>query len=118
MTFAFGENRHEDVGAGYGGLPGPAHMLRGPAQHPADAAARDRLRLGVSVQHRRGQRRLQELVQITLKLFQVHAAGKQYLNRVLVLGQCTEEMLEGHELVPMSPRQLDGVVKALLKVAR
>ncbi len=54
--------------------------------------------------------------EVAAQFLDVHTAGAQNGDRVLIVGQSKQEMLQGGELVMSFVRQREGTVKALFQV--
>ena len=115
MALALGEHRDQHVGAGHFLAAGGLHMDRGALQHALEARGRLGV-LGVAGDQ------VAELVvdigdDLAAQLVEVDAAGAQHGDRILVLGQRQQQMLERGVFVPALIGVGEGPVQRFLEVA-
>ncbi|MNM88183.1 hypothetical protein D3C81_1003860 [compost metagenome] len=110
LAFLFAENRHQHVRASHLTLAGALHMEHRALQNALEAQGR--LGLAVLVMLR-NQRRggIDELLQIAPQLVQVRPARTQHSRRGLVIQKCQQQVLDGHEFMPLGPRLLEGEIE-------
>ncbi|MNZ64178.1 hypothetical protein D3C78_823440 [compost metagenome] len=110
LAFLFAENRHQHVRAGHLTLAGALHVEHRALQNALEAQGRLGLAILVML---RNQRRggVDELLQVTPQLVQVRPACTQHSCRSLIVQQCQQQVLDGHEFMPLGPRLLEGEIE-------
>ncbi len=116
MAFALGEHRDQHIGAGHLLAARGLDMDRGALQDALEA----RRRLGVLDM---GRDQIAELVvdvmtDVAAQLLEIDGAGAQHRDRVLILGQRQQQVLERGIFVPPFVGISEGAVQGLFEVAR
>ena len=114
MALPLGEHRDQHVGPGHLLPARRLHMDRRALQHPLEAGgglgilrmvADQPLQLGLDI-----------VGEVAAQLVDIDIAGAQHRDRILIVGQREQQMLQGGELVMTFVRQGQGAVKALFEV--
>ncbi len=115
MALALGEHRDQHVGAGHLLAARGLDMDRGALQHALEA--RGRLGILAVVGHQIVEFVVDIAEHVAAQPVEIDAAGPQYGNGVLVLGQRQQQMLEGGVFVPPLVGVGQGPVQRLFQIA-
>ncbi|MDT4809889.1 hypothetical protein FQZ97_427910 [compost metagenome] len=110
LAFLFAEDRHQHIGAGHLALAGTLHMEHRTLQDALEAQRR----LGFAILVVLGNQRrggVDEFLQVPPQLVQVRPASPQHGRRGLVVQERQQQMLDGHEFMPLGPRLLEGEIE-------
>ncbi|MCY1173017.1 hypothetical protein D9M73_131660 [compost metagenome] len=116
LAFLFAEDRHQHVGAGHFALARALHVEHGTLQHALEAQGW----LGFTVfvvdrDQRRGG--VDELLQVMLELVEIGATGAQNGRGSLIVKECQQQMLDGHELMTLRTSLLEGKIEGDFELA-
>ena len=116
MALALAEQRHEDVGTGHLIAAGGLHMDRGALHDALEAGGR--LRVAGAVGRQAGEILVEEFGEVFLDFVDIDAAGAQHRDRVGIVDQPEQQMLEGGVFMLALGREGKGAVQGLFKIAR
>ncbi len=110
LTFLFAEDRDQHVGAGDFALAGTLHVEYRTLQDALEAQGR----LGFAILVVLGNQRrggIDELLQVSPQLVQIRTARLQNRRGGFVIQKRQQQVLNGHELMPLRPRLLEGEIE-------
>src|SRR5487761_217304 len=116
MAFAFGEKRHQHIGASHLLAAGGLDMDRGTLENALETGSR----LGVldMRRHQIDQLVVDVVDELAAKFFEIHCAGAKPRHRVLVLGQRQQQVLKRRVLMPALVGVAESEVQGLFEITR
>jgi len=110
LTFLFGKNGHQHIGALYFLFAGRLHMEDGALQNALKTQSRLGLGFGiVEGDHRRGG--IDKLVEIAAQHGEINTTGLEHLKGGLVVEQGQQQMFHRHEFVALVPGNPEGAIE-------
>ena len=116
MAFALGEDGDQDVGAGDLLAPAGLHMDRGALEHALEAGGG--LGFAAMVGDQVAELAVDVIRQIAAQPLDIQVAGPHDRDRVRILGQRQQQMLEGGKIMPAFIGVTERPVQRLLEIGR
>ena len=116
VRLAFGEHRHQDIGAGHLLAPRGLHVDRGALDDALEA--RRGLRVLAGADHQVGQLLVEIGRELLAETVDLDPAGAQHRDRILVLGQRHQQVFQRRVFVASRAGERQGSVQALLEITR
>ena len=114
LGFLLRENRHQHIGAAHLALAGTLNVENGALQDALKAESRLRFAALPAFGDQRGGR-VDKLDQIAAQGAELGAAGLEHPDRVVVVQQSDQQVLDGHELVAPRAGRAKGVIQRLFQ---